>query len=139
MPTEYVETNSHDKTPSDLKYFTMGGPRDEIPDVYYGRFVVDSIQDIESQVRKIIEFEKRSFQDRSGFNRQIGIASDEGFDPSDVEYLDQMQDPLKKSFNLKIFKFLQEKRNSTPENINKILTKGAIWLNYIGLGNIFFI
>jgi len=134
MPTEYVETNSHDKTPSDLKYFTMGGPRDEIPDVYYGRFVVDSIQDIESQVRKIIEFEKRSFQDRSGFNRQVGIASDEGFDPSDVEYLDQMQSPLKKSFNLKIFKFLQEKRNSTPENINKVLTKGAIWLNYIGHG-----
>ena len=134
MPTEYVKTNSHDKTPSDLKYFTMGGKSDSIPDVYYGRFVVDSVQDLESQIRKIIKFESKSFEDLSGFRRQIGIASDEGYDPTDVEYLEQMQSPLKASFNLNIFKFLQENANSTPENINKILTKGAVWLNYIGHG-----
>ena len=29
---------------------------------------------------------------------------------------------------------MQEKINSTPENINNILNKGAIWLNYIGHG-----
>ncbi|MEE2744581.1 MAG: C25 family cysteine peptidase [Bdellovibrionota bacterium] len=134
MPTEYVKTNSHDKTPSDLNYFTMGGKSDSIPDVYYGRFVVDSVQDLESQIKKIIKFESKSFEDLSGLRRQIGIASDEGYDPTDVEYLEQMQSPLKNSFNLNIYKFLQENGNSTPENINKVLTKGAVWLNYIGHG-----
>ena len=58
MPTNYVKTDSHDKTPSDLDYFTMGGLRDNIPDVFYGRFVVDSMQDLEVQVLKTIQFEK---------------------------------------------------------------------------------
>ena len=134
MPTNYVKTGSHDKTPSDLSYFTMGGRRDYIPDVFYGRFVVDSLQDLEVQVQKIIQFEQGSFSDKSGYKRQIGIASDEGYDPTDVEYLKNMQDPLERAFGIKPYKFLQEKINSTPENINRVLNKGAVWLNYIGHG-----
>tara|TARA_Y100001954_G_C15827547_1_gene613055 strand:- start:3735 stop:5462 length:1728 start_codon:yes stop_codon:yes gene_type:complete len=134
MPTNYVKTDSHDKTPSDLDYFTMGGLRDNIPDVFYGRFVVDSLQDLEVQVLKTIQFEKGAYANKSGYKRQIGIASDEGYDPTDVEYLKNMQNPLEKAFGLRPYKFLQEKINSTPENINKVLNKGAIWLNYIGHG-----
>ena len=134
MPTNYVKTGSHDKTPSDLGYFTMGGKRDYIPDVFYGRFVVDSIQDLEVQGSKKYQFEQGSYGDKSGYKRQIGIASDEGYDPTDVEYLKDMQEPLEKAFGMKPYKFLQEKINSTPENINKVLSKGAVWLNYIGHG-----
>ncbi len=134
MPTNYVKTDSHDKTPSDLAYFTMGGLRDYIPDVFYGRFVVDSLQDLEVQVLKTIQFEKGAYDNQSGYKRQVGIASDEGYDPTDVEYLKSMQTPLEKAFGIRSYKFLQEKINSTPENINKVLNKGAIWLNYIGHG-----
>jgi len=134
MPTNYVKTDSHDKTPSDLGYFTMGGLRDNIPDVFYGRFVVDSLQDLEVQVLKTIQFEKGAYSNKSGYKRQIGIASDEGFDPTDVEYLKNMQTPLERAFGIQSYKFLQEKINSTPENINRVLNKGAIWLNYIGHG-----
>ena len=134
MPTNYVKTDSHDKTPSDLAYFTMGGLRDYIPDVFYGRFVVDSLQDLEVQVLKTIQFEKGAYDNQSGYKRQVGIASDEGYDPTDVEYLKSMQTPLEKAFGIRPYKFLQEKINSTPENINKVLNQGAIWLNYIGHG-----
>lgn len=135
FPTDYVVTDSDSRTPSDLGYFTMGGLDDFIPDVYYGRMVVDTEEDILNQTKKIIEFESGSFRNRSGLKRQIGIASDEGENPSDVEYMKQMQAPLKRTLKIKNYEFFQANNNSTVDKINKILNKGAVWLNYIGHGS----
>ncbi|MDH5581750.1 MAG: C25 family cysteine peptidase [Bdellovibrionales bacterium] len=135
FPTEYVDTSNDSQTPSDLNYFTYGGEGDFIPDVFYGRLAVDKGIEITNFIKKVKEFERAQYKDPSGLNKQIGIASNEGESPSDVEYLKQMQQPLTKQLGIHSKAFLQDNKNSTASNIVKELKNGAIWLNYIGHGS----
>ncbi|MFT6070275.1 MAG: hypothetical protein ACJAT2_001730 [Bacteriovoracaceae bacterium] len=135
MPTEYVETSSDAQTPSDLKYFTMGGSDDLIPDVYYGRIVANTAADVKNQLMKIKEYDQRSYSDASGTNHFVGIASDEGSDPTDVEYMEGFAKEFVDVFKTKTSFFFQEASNSNSRNINKALNTGASWLSYIGHGS----
>ncbi len=135
MPTEYIETSSDAQTPSDLKYFTMGGSTDLIPDVYYGRIVANTASDVKNQLHKIKEYDQRSYSDSSGTNHFVGIASDEGSDPTDVEYMEGFAKEFIDVFKTKTSFFFQESSNSSSRNINKALNTGASWLSYIGHGS----
>lgn len=135
MPTEYIETSSDAQTPSDLKYFTMGGDDDLIPDVFYGRIVASSESDVRNQLFKIKEYDQRSYSDDSGKNHFVGIASDEGADPTDVEYMEGFAKEFVDVFKTKVTYFFQEASNSNSRNINKSLNTGASWFSYIGHGS----
>ena len=135
FPTEYVSTRFDDNTPSDMHYYTMDGSDDVIPDVLYSRISVDSVSDLENFISKTVEFEQRSWSNSNVSKQMIAIASDEGYDPTDVEYVRQMQQPLKEKFRWQSKEFLQEKDNSTPTNIVNEFNQGAVWLNYIGHGS----
>ncbi len=135
FPTEYVKTGSSSQTPSDLHYFTMGDSSDFLPDVLYGRLVVGSINDIKNQIKKSIAYESDSLANREGWRQHIGLASDEGSDPSDEEYLAQMTTPFVDNFKVDSRTFLQKNSDSTPTNLNATLSSGAMWLNYIGHGS----
>lgn len=132
--TEYIETSNDIETPSDLRYFTMGGEEDSIPDVFYGRMVVSNSSDIKNQVAKILNYEKGKYKGQQGWKKIISIASDEGANPNDVEYVKAMAKPFVDNFNFSVNSFFQENSNSTARNINKVLKSGAAWLNYIGHG-----
>jgi hypothetical protein len=135
FPTDYVETKFDRQTPSDLGYFTMGGNGDYIPDVFYGRMTVRTTVDIINQTKKIIAYETSDYTDSAGIKNYIGIASDEGSNPSDVEYIKMMALPLFETFNTDISYFFQENSDSNAENINTVLNQGVSWLNYIGHGS----
>jgi len=135
FPTDYVETKFDRQTPSDLGYFTMGGNGDYIPDVFYGRMTVGTTVDIINQTKKIIAYETSDYTDSAGIKNYIGIASDEGSNPSDVEYIKLMALPLFETFNTDISYFFQENSDSNAENINSVLNQGVSWLNYIGHGS----
>lgn len=135
MPTEYIATSSDAETPSDLKFFTMGGADDLIPDVFYGRIVANSAADVRNQLAKIKEYDQRSYSNASGTNHFVGIASDEGADPTDVEYMEGFAKEFVDVFNTKATYFFQEASNSNSRNINKALNSGASWLSYIGHGS----
>ncbi|MCO4794350.1 MAG: hypothetical protein KC493_11585 [Bacteriovoracaceae bacterium] len=135
FPTDYVMTSNDPNTPSDLGYFTMSGNSDNIPDVLYGRLTADTVEDVENQISKIIEYETRSWADSSGIGRMMGIASDEGWNPTDVEYTNSFTDPFKRSFSTEVVNIFQENQDSTPENINKAFNAGLMWVNYIGHGS----
>jgi hypothetical protein len=120
------------QTPSDLNYFTMDGENDFLPEVFYARFVIDQAHDLLIQTKKIIEYEQL---DPSISHHLIGIASDEGFAPSDEEYLAQAQKPLLQNFSITTNNFLQKNPNANVLEINRALSQGAIWMNYIGHGS----
>lgn len=135
MPTEYVSTSSDAETPSDTAFFTMGGNGDIIPDVFYGRIVADKPSEVRNQLKKIKEYDFRTYRDGSGKNHFVGIASDEGANPSDVEYMEGYLKEFSDVFRTKGSLFLQERSNSNSRNINKALNEGANWLSYIGHGS----
>jgi len=135
FPTHYVETNSDDETPSDLSYLTMGGADDFIPDVHAGRIVADTEAEVRRQVEKILEYENRTWSNSEGMKSMVSIASNEGSNPTDVEYIQNMARPFEQNFGTSADYFLQDNRNSNAGNINSSLNDGAMWMNYIGHGS----
>lgn len=135
FPSFYRPTSSSQRTPTDLPYFTMGGATDTIADVFYGRFVVSTEKDILNQTKKIMEYEKNGYVDSYGLNRAIGIASNEGAKPSDVEYVKAMAAPLETNFGTIYTYGLQGQSTATVKVISDALNKGAMWVNYIGHGS----
>lgn len=130
FPTFFLKTSNHPETPTDISYFLMDGAEDRIPDVLYGRITGDTKELINKQLMKSIFYEKT----KNISKNIIGIASDEGADPSDIEYMDQMLVPLIEKLNMREVEFYQNNTRSTAVNINKSLSRGAVWLNYIGHG-----
>ncbi len=133
--TEYVSTSGSYNTPSDLNYFTMDGGDDYIPDALYGRLVIGGKEDVKNQIQKIIAYEKGQYVDDSGMLNHIGIASNEGYNPSDVEYVKMMLEPFIQNFGVVPSYFFQSNYDSTAANVSASLNKGSLWLNYIGHGD----
>lgn len=134
LPSHYVQTSSSSQTPSDLPNFLMGGEADVIPDVQYGRIVADTNEEVLRQLEKTQEYVNESWGSQKGRLNHIGIASNEGWDPNDEEYVQAMIKPLIKAKSHVGKYFYQKNSNSTVSNINKVLNEGAIFLNYIGHG-----
>jgi len=135
LPALRVSTSNDPNTPSDYPYFAFGGAGDSLPDVHYGRFVADSNKEVRGQVFKIKEHQLKTWKDKSGTKRSIGIASNEGWDPTDVDYIREMLSPLRSAFAWSEDFFFQDDAKSTARNINKGLNRGARWFNYIGHGS----
>ncbi len=135
IPPFKVMTSANPQTPSDFPFFAMGGAGDSVPDVFYGRIVARNNDDIRRQIEKYREFERKNWSDPLGQKRSIGIASNEGWSPSDAEYIQMMLGPMDRSFSIESDYFFQDQRNSNPRQINESLNEGAIWLNYIGHGS----
>jgi hypothetical protein len=135
LPPLSVATSSDPKTPSDYPYFTMGGPQDVFPDVFYGRIVAATNDEVILQIEKMKEYRDKSWNDNSGAKKAIGIASNEGWDPTDVEYMQNMLSPLESSLGFTTNYFFQDSSNTIVKNINKSFNGGARWFNYIGHGS----
>ncbi|MCF8058469.1 MAG: hypothetical protein K9K67_04180 [Bacteriovoracaceae bacterium] len=135
LPPLSVATSSDPQTPSDYPYFTMGGPQDVFPDVFYGRIVAATNSEVALQIEKMREYRDQSWTDNSGAKKAIGIASNEGWDPTDVVYMQRMLGPLENSLGFSSSYFFQENSSSTVKNINKAFNQGARWFNYIGHGS----
>lgn len=135
LPAMRVFTSNDPNTPSDYPYFAFGGNGDSLPDIHYGRLVADSNREVSGQIFKIKEHQLKSWKDKSGSKRTIGIASNEGWDPTDVEYIKEMLSPLRAAFAWSEDYFFQDDTKSTARNINKSLNRGARWFNYIGHGS----
>lgn len=134
LPMNSAST-SGGSTPSDLKYFTMDGPSDTIPDMFAGRIAASTPEDVQDRLAKIIEFEQKAHKDTKGLTRVIGIASNEGSGPSDNEYVKSIEDTFVKKWNFQAAHFYQNDKKSNPVELNKELSTGAAWLFYMGHGS----
>lgn len=136
LPMFRVSTSGSSQTPSDLKYFTMDGASDYIPDVFSSRIAATTVGQVAAQLAKSIEFENKTFADASGLNRFVGIASNEGSNPSDNEYILSIGNRFKEVLNTDVVHVYQnDNEKSNPTFLNNTLNSGAAWLTYMGHGD----
>jgi len=128
-----MKTSSSDVTPSDLPYFLWGGADDTVPDVLFGRFPAKTPSDISGQIQKIIDYEN-AVNTGLSIHKSLGIASDEGSNPSDVEYMESMLNPLE-SIGWNSTRVYQGNRTHQNSDIAKAFDAGLGWVNYIGHGS----
>ncbi|GAB4016744.1 MAG: hypothetical protein Fur0010_16730 [Bdellovibrio sp.] len=128
-----MKTSSSDETPSDLPFFLMGGAEDTVPDVFFGRFPAQNARDIELQVQRILNFEDQMKNGQLP-RKALGIASDEGANPSDVEYMESMLNPFINN-NWDATRVYQGNQNHSNKNIADAINSGVSWINYIGHGS----
>ncbi|MCB9091837.1 MAG: hypothetical protein H6621_03090 [Halobacteriovoraceae bacterium] len=135
FPTFYKETSSSYKTPSDLPYVTFDGDDDYIPDVFYSRFVVETEEQLQRQVNKIVEYEKAQHEDYKGLKNGLLIASDEGSSPSDEDYVRMIEKDFGDVYGSEFSVLLQSKGNAIARNINAAFEDGSFWVAYVGHGS----
>ena len=135
IPTNYVHTGFTRKTPSDLHYFTFGGKGDYIPDVFFSRLVVETPEQLQDALWKSIRYESGLYSDTSGYQKIIGVASNEGRNPSDNEYIMSIGDTFSSNYHMLNTHFYQKSTKSNWTRFNRALNQGATWLTYMGHGN----
>ncbi|MGE0634006.1 MAG: C25 family cysteine peptidase [Pseudobdellovibrionaceae bacterium] len=135
IPMFQVDTSGSSRTPTDLKHFTMDGADDHVPDMFYSRIVATSAIQAEFILSKAIEFEQKSFENMSGLKSMIGIASNEGYNPSDDEYVTSIENKFKSALGIEATHYKQNNSNSKPSELNKSFDNGAVWLTYLGHGS----
>ena len=135
IPQEMVPTSTDANTPSDLPYFTMGGPDDVIPDVLAGRVVAGDAATLSRILKKWIDYEKGTGP-AQGWARSLGVASNQkGSGDSDLQYVTSVQEKFHASFGTDPVTFFQSNADSTPANFNQQLSSGAMWVTYVGHGS----
>ncbi len=134
LPMHNVPTSAGQAT-TDIKYFTLDGSGDYVPDVFYGRIVATTADEVAQNLAKSVEFEKSGTKNSKGVSHVIGIASDEGSGPSDDEYVRSIEEKLASTFGYVSTHFYQGDQKSNPTELNKSLSSGAAWLFYMGHGS----
>ena len=135
MPTNYVRTKFSYKTPSDYMYFTMGGATDLIPDIFHSRLVVETPQQLRRILWKSVRYELGLYSDTLGFQSIIGVASNEGKNPSDDEYVYSIGKTFKSGYGMLYTHLSQNSIHSNRVRFNKAMSRGAAWVTYMGHGN----
>ncbi len=133
FPNHQVSTSGSSRTPSDYKYFLMDS-NDMIPDVQYGRVVASTPEEVKRQTTKWQDYQERR-SDISGLLHMIGIASNEGSNPSDDDYVKGIEADLNKAFGTNASHFYQDDATSNPTGINAAFNKGSGYLTYMGHGS----
>lgn len=133
FPNQTVSTSGSSRTPSDYLYFLMDS-NDMIPDVQYGRIVASTPEEVKRQTSKFQEYQERR-NDVSGLLHMIGIASNEGSNPSDNDYVKGIEADLNAAYGTTASHFYQNDVTSKPGPINEAFNKGAGYLTYMGHGS----
>lgn len=136
IPMDKVDTSGSDETPSDLRNYTMDGETDTVPDMFYSRIVASTAEGVQATLHKSIEFEQKRMGDISGFKKMIGVASDEGRNPSDDEYVRSIEQSFQTGLGISALHLYQkDSANSKPAVYNRQMDEGAFWVTYLGHGS----
>lgn len=135
LPMYRVSTSFSSQTPSDHPYFILDGNADTIPDVFYGRIAGNSPLQIQRELEKVQEYENKNYQDNSGEQKIIGIASNEGSRPSDDEYIQDIEQKFISGLGFSARHLHQDNPESNPRDLNKAFGQGASWVFYMGHGD----
>lgn len=129
----FKESTGSGSAASDYRMTLLAGD-DAIPDVFYGRFLADSEEELKTQIQRTMDYEKSA--GGQPWNRQGStIASDEGSNPSDEEYAGQVQEALKAGTYQSVDSFFQGEKTATSQNILGALKEGRSWISYFGHGS----
>jgi hypothetical protein len=135
IPMFALNTSASSQTPSDLPYFLMDGASDHVPDIMASRIVAATAAAAQEQLAKIVKQENLNSTLPSDSKNIIGIASNEGSNPSDADYITAINNSLSDKWRSNVSYFYQNNQNSTAQNLNAAINSGAYWLTYVGHGS----
>lgn len=135
IPQFEVETSGSYRTPTDLPYLTLDGKQDHIPDVFSGRVTARTVEQVQFQLEKVMQFETQNQTPIAGFQNVIGVASNEGEGPSDADYIQKINREFEEKMEMKQdFIYQNDALKSNPQYINSLFDAGARWMTYMGHG-----
>jgi len=132
MPA-FKESTGSGSAASDYRMTLLAGD-DAIPDVFYGRFLSDTEEELRTQIQRTIEYE-RNLGNQPWYRNAMTIASDEGSNPSDEGYALQVQEALATGKFDSFDSFFQGEKTATSDNILGALKEGRGWIAYFGHGS----
>jgi hypothetical protein len=136
LPMHQLPTSGSSATPSDLPYMTLEGTTDKVPDVFASRIATKSVEGVRKQLQKAMDFEQKNYVSAVGLKKVIGIASNEGANPSDKEYIESIGKEFSSVLNADATLLYQDDvKNSNPKVLNSKLDIGSLWITYIGHGS----
>lgn len=142
IPMFELDTAGSYRTPSDLPYFAFGYSglvgQDHIPDIFSGRIVAKTAANASAQLAKIMAQETSSRlnkNERQGSTSVIGVASNEGFEPSDAEYVTEINANFASALKGTSTFLHQDDENSVPATLNSSFDHGSYWMTYLGHGS----
>lgn len=128
------ESTSAGQAASDYRFSLLSGA-DAIPDALYGRIVANDLNELTTQVGRWIEYEKTPEAGGLWYKSLMTIASNEGANPSDKEYAEQVQTALKAHTYTGFDQFYQGTQTATAKNILAAAKEGRSWIAYFGHGS----
>jgi len=132
MPA-FKESTGSGSAASDYRMTLLAGD-DAIPDVFYGRFLADTEDELRTQIQRTIEYERNPGSE-PWYRKAMTIASDEGSNPSDEGYALQVQEALAEGSFDSFDSFFQGDKTATSSNILEALQEGRSWIAYFGHGS----
>lgn len=128
---------------SDAAYGYLSG-QDSYPEVIVGRFSAENIQELSTQVRRTIDYEKGLTADGTWYHRFLSIASDEGpgdDNEKDYEHLRNLQSDLLAytyTDGFELFDGSQGEQDAngdpTEADVKAAIESGVSIINYTGHG-----
>lgn len=130
------ESTSAGSAASDWRYALLeGGDADNIPDLFYGRLIADNADEAARVAQRWVAYE-RDVEPGQHYVRGTTIASDEGSNPSDVDYAKQIAAVLKTGGGFQgVDEFFQGEDTATAANISDAVNEGRSWMAYFGHGS----
>ncbi len=127
----FKESTGSGQAASDYAYSLLDG-KDTVPDLLYGRLLADNEAEAKTQVTRAIAYEKAA----SGgwFPKAMTLASDEGSNPSDEDYANQVSAALTAGTYSHIDSFFERNSTATHASIFGALKEGRSWISYFGHG-----
>ncbi len=115
---------------SDPSYTKVDG-NDDYPDIFVGRFSVETVSQATAMVNKVLKYEKEPDPDGDWYHKAIGHGSDEG-SPPDYEWIDDIRDAMLTYTYTVVDKVYQNQSGNA--DIPTSLNDGRGWYNYMGHG-----
>jgi len=138
--TAQVQTfRPENTTPADPMYGYLDGD-DAYPEVFVGRFSADTIDDVITQVDRVIRYERDMTSDAIWYSEGIGIASSQGEGQGDDGESDDahMENIREKLINYNYINIDQayDIYGTTPQQVYDAVNIGRGIINYAGHGSI---
>ncbi len=126
-----VPTSSTSAGDSDNNYGYIVGS-DHYIDIFVGRFSGETGAQITTQVNRTIHYERDLSTQDTWLSKGVGIASNEGSDPSDAEHMNTIEGKLE-GYGYNISRCYQD--GGSAQQLSTLLNNGIGLINYVGHGS----
>ncbi len=126
-----VPSSSTSAGASDNNYGYIVGS-DHYIDIFVGRFSGETGAQISTQVNRTIHYEKNLSTQDTWLAKGVGIASNEGSNPSDAQHMNTIENKLE-AYGYNITRCYQNGGNA--QQLSNLLNNGTGLINYVGHGS----